>query len=172
MSSSPLRTLIVMRHAKAETAAPSDHERPLEERGVEDAAAAGRWLAGEGLTPDVALVSGATRTRETYAAVADGARWEIEPTLEEGLYSAGFDSALDLVRMTDDQARTVLVIGHNPTMATLAQLLDDGEGEAGASAELMGDFPTSALAVFEYAGSWADLAAGSARVRAHHVGRA
>src|SRR3954467_15314825 len=40
-----VKTLVVMRHAKAEQSGPSDHERQLTDRGVTDATEAGRWLA-------------------------------------------------------------------------------------------------------------------------------
>ena len=64
------RRLVVMRHSKAESTAPSDHERALASRGRADAAAAGMWLAEQGITPDAALVSDAMRTRQTWAQVA------------------------------------------------------------------------------------------------------
>ena len=63
------------------------------------------------------------------------------------------------------------MIGHNPTMAYLAQLLDDGMGDPAAMADMTGGFPTCALTIFEYDGEWADLDLGSARVAAFHVGR-
>ncbi|GAA4691483.1 histidine phosphatase family protein [Nocardioides nanhaiensis] len=165
------RTLVVMRHAKAEQAAPTDAERPLAERGHVDAEAAGRWLAEQGVHPDAALVSAARRTEETYAAVARGAGWDLAPTLEPGLYAAGPEAAVDLVRLVDDEVRTLVVIGHNPTMGSLALLLDDGTGDADASAVAAQGFPTSALVVFAYDGSWADLAPGTASLTASHVGR-
>ena len=70
-----------------------------------------------------------------------------------------------------DAVSALVVVGHNPTMAYLAQLLDDGEGDPAVVGELAGGFPTSAVAVFEYDGSWADLAEGSAHLVAFHVGR-
>ncbi len=171
MPASP-RTLVVMRHAKAEQAGPTDFERELAERGRQDGAAAGGWLAARGIVPDVALVSAATRTQQTFTAVAQGAQWTLEPTLDRGLYAADPDTALDLVRSLDDDVSTVVVIGHNPTMAYLATMLDDGEGDPDAAIGVTGGFPTSALAVFAYDGTWGELAAGSARVTAYHVGRA
>ena len=63
------------------------------------------------------------------------------------------------------------MIGHNPTMAYLAQLLDDGEATPELEGELLAGFPTSAVAVFEYDGAWADLGEGSARLVGYHVGR-
>jgi phosphohistidine phosphatase len=57
-------------------------------------------------------------------------------------------------------------------MGHLAQLLDDGGGDPDASSEMASGFPTSAVAVFEYDGAWADLEVTSARLVAFHVGRA
>jgi phosphohistidine phosphatase len=166
------RRLVVMRHAKAEQAGPTDFDRPLASRGREDAAAAGAWLASQGVTPDHALVSAALRTQQTWESVASGAGWSIEPDLDRGLYAAGPETALDLVRLVPDSVSSLVVIGHNPTMAVLAQLLDDGSGDVAAAAEMVGGFPTSAVAVFSYDGAWADLAEGSAALEAFHVGRA
>lgn len=161
----------MVRHAKAEPSADTDHARRLLDRGRADAAAAGQWLTRQGLVPDHALVSAATRALETWTALASGAGWELEPTLDEGLYSAGPDTALDLLRGAPAEARVLVVVGHNPTMAQLAQLLDDGEGDPEALTAMVSGFPTSAVAVFEYDGAWVDLDLTSARLLAFHVGR-
>jgi len=163
-----------MRHSKAEPTAPSDHERALAARGKDDAAAAGRWLAEQGITPDVALVSDALRTRQTWAQVAGGAGWDEDvAAFSEPLYAAGSDSAFDLLRETDPDATTLVVVGHNPTMAYVAELIDDGEGDGDAiTAMVTRGFPTSALVVFTGDAAWADLGPGTGRVEAFHVGGA
>ncbi len=167
----PPRTLVVMRHSKAEQAGPTDFERELSSRGRADGAATGRWLTGQGIVPDHAVVSAAARTQQTWAAVAAGAGWSLEPAYDHGLYAADPDTALDLLRTLDEACGTAIVIGHNPTMAYLAQLLDDGEGDVEAGNAMVTGFPTSAVAVFRLGGSWADLAPGAATVAAFHVGR-
>ena len=68
-------------------------------------------------------------------------------------------------------ATSVILVGHNPTMAYLASLLDDGEGDAEVSAAMLSGYPTSAVALFEYDGEWADLGEAGARLVAYHVGR-
>ena len=171
LGANPARLLAVMRHSKAEQDGPTDFERPLAERGRADAAAAGAWLAAQGFEPDHVLVSAALRTRQTWEAVASGGGWDLAPELDRGLYSAEPDTAIDLVTLVDDAVRRLVVIGHNPTMASVAQLLGDGEGDPELESELLAGFPTSAIAVFEYDGAWADLAEGSARLVGYHVGR-
>ena len=167
-----VRRLVVMRHAKAESWGESDQGRTLEPRGHGDAAAAGRWLAELGFVPDHVLVSTAVRTRETWEAVAPAAGWELEPDFDTGLYAAGPEAALDLIREVPPEATSVLVIGHNPTIAYLAQLLDDGAGDSEAAERMATGFPTSALAVLAVDGPWAELELAGASLVGFHVGRA
>ena len=84
-------------------------------------------MRDHGIEPDAALVSDSFRTQQTWQQVAAGAGWdEGIVVLSDGLYAAGTDSAFDLVRDTATDVRTLVVIGHNPTMAYLASVLDDG----------------------------------------------
>jgi len=162
---------VVVRHAQAEAYAASDVERELTPNGREDAAEAGRWLAEQGVVPATAYVSAAVRTRETWSQMAGAAGWSVTPTYDELLYSTDEDGILELLRRTDDAVGTVVVLGHNPTVAVLAQLLDDGDGPAEIAAELAGGYPTCAVTVFDVATSWADLGPMGATPRAFHVGR-
>ncbi len=171
-SSDASRRLVVMRHAKAEPTAPSDHGRALADRGLRDAEEVGRWLRAHGAVPDAALVSDALRTQQTWEQVAAGAGLDLDATLSPTLFAAGADTAFDLLREVDDEVTTLLVIGHNPTMAYIAELIDDGEGDADATTALVTrGFPTSALAVFAVAGAWSDLGPGTGRLEAFHVGQ-
>lgn len=165
------RLIVVVRHAQAEDAAASDFERRLTDRGRRDAQAAGRWLRERGTLPDHALVSAAARARETFDALAGGAGLQLAPDLDRGLYAAGPESALDLLRAVPDEVRTLLVIGHNPTVASLVQLLDDGEGDDEAANQLALGYPTAAITVLGVESDWADLAAGGASLAAFHVPR-
>ena len=165
------RRLVVMRHAKARPTAPSDHERGLADRGRSDAEAVGRWLREQGITPDAALVSDALRTRQTWEQVAAAAAWDVAVDLSAALYAADADSAFDLIREVDADVRTLVVIGHNPTVAYIAELIDDGEGDPDATTGLLTrGFPTSAVAVFTVVGSWTDLGPGTGRLEAFHPG--
>lgn len=160
----------MLRHGRAESFAEEDHERRLTQRGREGASAVGRWLASEGLVPTYALVSSAVRTRSTWEAVAEAAGARIEPQVEDAAYSANADTAVDLLRGAPDDAEIVLYVGHNPTAATLAHLLDDGGPDPDAFRALSAGFPPAALAVLEVQVPWSELAAGAAHLAAFHVG--
>jgi phosphohistidine phosphatase len=166
-----VKTLVVMRHSKAEQSGPSDAERQLSDRGLVDATEAGQWLASRGVEPDQALVSSAVRTQQTWEAVNEGGGWDLEGTDDDALYEAGTETALDLIRAVDDTISTLVVVGHNPMMALLAALLDDGQGDEQAGNEITFGFPTSAMAVFSYDGDWSNLDEASASLSAYHVGR-
>lgn len=167
------RRLVVVRHAKAQQGGPTDADRTLAPGGDDDARAAGTWLASRGVAPDHALVSAAVRARQTWEAIAQGAATDLEPEVSRLLYTAEPETVLDLVAEVPPETRCLAVVGHNPTMAYVANLLDDGEGDEEAATELTtGGFPTCSVAVFEYDGAWADLAPTSARLVAFHVARA
>lgn len=164
------RRLVLMRHAKAAPTAPSDHGRALAARGLDEAEEVGHWLREQGITPDAALVSDSLRTQQTWEQVATAAGWDVDPHFSAGLYGAEPDSAFDLIREVDADVRTLVVIGHNPTMASIAELVDDGEGDADATTALVTrGLPTSGLAVFGVSGEWADLEPGAGRLEAFHV---
>lgn len=166
----PARRLVLMRHARAGYADGSDFDRPLADAGAEDARVAGRWLADLGVSAEAALVSAAVRAARTYAALAAGAGWSLDASLDRALYHADDQSALDLIRLVDPEVRSLVVVGHNPTIATLAQLLDDGEGDPAALVAMAGGFTPASTAVFDLEVSWAELDYGGATLTAYHVG--
>lgn len=165
------RTLVVMRHARAVGTGPSDLERELAVSGLADAARAGEWLAEFGFTPDQALVSTARRTRETWEQARAAAGWALEADFDSSLYSAGPESALDVVRMLPATVQDVLLIGHNPTASQLAQLLSDGVGDPALLTAMTQGFPPAAMTVLEFHGGWRGLEFGTAKVTGFHVAR-
>ncbi len=160
-----------MRHAKAEAFAPEDHRRRLTDRGHRDATAAGEWLANLGIVPTYAFVSSATRTRQTWKALVEGNGTPAEARVDDAVYSADADSALDVLRDAPPDAEIVLYVGHNPTAASLAHLLDDGDPDPVAFRAMSAGFPTAATAVLEISVPWADLDIGTAHLMAFHAGQ-
>ena len=103
-----MRRLLLLRHAKAERSQPGgrDEERPLTDRGRADAARLGAYLVRHRLVPDLALVSSAARTRETWHRAA--AAFENAPPahFEERLYGAAPEAILQVIRETAPEAAT------------------------------------------------------------------
>jgi len=150
------RTLLVLRHAKAAgEPGVNDTERPLTGGGRRDASAAGQWLLGRGITPDWVLCSPARRTRETWeqisAVLGGAAPGQDAVSFGRRLYDAGAQDLLDLVNEQPDDARTLLMVGHNPAAGQLVALLTRRSDIA---------FPACALAVIRLGGSWAAAAPG------------
>jgi phosphohistidine phosphatase len=147
----PVPTLIVLRHAKAITEfGLADIDRPLSGQGRRDASAAGKWLGRAGLRPDLVQCSPATRTRQTLGRLGVSA----EVGYEQVIYDNEVGGLFDLLTGVDDRVRTLLLIGHNPSVH---QLVHDLTGDGGDS------FPTCGIAVIEFAGDWSDLRPGAGR---------
>ena len=160
-----------MRHGKAESFGAEDHNRPLTERGARDARAAGEWLARQDYVPTHAFVSSAARTRATWTALVSGSSSAATPDVDDSLYSADPSTVIDVLRGAPEDAAVVVYVGHNPTAASLAHVLDDGEPDPTAFRALSEGFPVAAVAVLEVLVPWADLDAGTAHLIDFHVGQ-
>lgn len=146
-----MRTLILLRHAKAVRAheADSDEARGLTGRGRRDAKAAGEAIAAAGLKPGVALVSSAERTRET--AEHGLAAFGLETFFEDALYHAAPESIWDAFSASD--AESVVIVGHNPGIGDLvSRLVHQAHDGSKLAREFSGHFPTAAFAAFEIKG--------------------
>lgn len=148
------RRLIVLRHAQAEHGAGGpDHERVLTGTGRDQAAAVGGTLARAGLVPDHVICSSARRTRQTL----DLALGELPaaPSVDysDAAYSGGVDDIFALVSGVDPDVSTLLVVGHNPTVAQVAA--------AFTGAGMLMSFPPAAAAVAELDVEWLYAAPGT-----------
>jgi len=158
------RTLVLIRHAKAEAGGASDAQRVLAPRGEDDAAAIGRWLATHGLSPDLVVVSPARRAQQTWDAAAAGLGPVPAPVVDRRIYDNSVGDLLAVAGEAPSDTTTQFLVGHNPSMAELASALDDGAGDAGARAEMARNYPTSAVAVFTVDGEWSALQPGAGRL--------
>ncbi|NES14501.1 MULTISPECIES: histidine phosphatase family protein [Micromonospora] len=170
------RTLVLLRHAKAEQLREDgpDAERPLTARGHADAAAAGAWLARHTLVPDVVLCSPARRTRQTWHGLAmgiTGSPPEGGPTgsspvvrYEPTAYEARPEDLLELVRAVPPGTGTVLLVAHNPGISLLSALLDPQRADPDG-------LRTTDLVVHRPTTRWAALAPGGAPITGRHTAR-
>ncbi|WP_156724388.1 SixA phosphatase family protein [Streptomyces apocyni] len=156
------RTIVLLRHAKADWPQVADHERPLADRGRQDAPAAGRRLAESGIDFDLALCSTAARTRETWKLAVQEFPQRPKTVYEERIYDASPGELITVLNELPEDALRVLVIGHNPGMEGLADvLIGASEGDALARMTRRG-FPTSAMAMLSFPGPWKALEPGTA----------
>jgi len=154
-----MKRLLVLRHAKAEddSASGKDFDRPLAERGWRDAAEVGRTMRQRGLHPDAIIASPAKRVVETLAALAEG-YGQLHPAYDRRIYNASPDTLLEIIREADDDAQTLLLVGHNPGLQLLLLHLARND-DRGLRARIEGTFPTATLAAVAIgAPSWADAA--------------
>ncbi|POX44698.1 histidine phosphatase family protein [Streptomyces sp. Ru72] len=162
MSSAEPRRIVLFRHAKADWPQVPDHERPLADRGRQDAAAAGLKLAETGVAFDLALCSTAVRTRETWKLAVQELPHRPKTVYEERLYDASPGELIAVLNETADDVRNVVLIGHNPGIQGLADVLSGAtEGDARERMSRRG-FPAAAFAVLSFDGSWKALEPGTA----------
>ncbi|MFV0496512.1 SixA phosphatase family protein [Mycobacterium sp.] len=164
-----------MRHAKsAYPGGVADHDRPLAPRGRKEAALGGDWLRANVPAIDATLCSTAIRARETLECTRIDAPVSYVPQI----YGAAPGAVIETINQVDAQVNTLLAIGHEPTMSSLALILAnldtadiaDGAGSAAAQS-ISAKFPTSGIAVVHCPGTWADLEPGGAALADFHVPR-
>lgn len=151
------RRLVLVRHAKAEPFASTDHARELTGRGRREAEAAGSYLLERGVLPAVAVVSSAVRTRATWEVMEKVLGSSAEVVYDDAVYAGSTDAVLESLRVVPEQARTVLFVGHQPTVGYIAHLLDDGAGKPEALHQMLHGFPTASMALFDVEVPWSDL---------------
>ena len=117
-----------MRHAKSAWKAnvPTDHERPLNERGRRDAPRVGKRLAQLGWVPDLVLGSDSRRTQETWERMQES--FPNTPVrFTRALYAGGpAELRAEVARLAPD-VRTVLLLGHNPGWEAAVKVLSARE---------------------------------------------
>ncbi|MQY16431.1 hypothetical protein SRB5_66300 [Streptomyces sp. RB5] len=154
MSVETSRSVILLRHAKADWPQVSDHDRPLADRGRKEAPSAGARIETLGLTPELALCSTAVRARETWRLAVPELSKRPRTVYEDRLYEASLGELIALLNETPDEVADLLVVGHNPGMHALADALaGDADGDVLARMRRTG-FPTAALAVVTFTGGW------------------
>lgn len=162
------RELLLMRHAKSGyPAGVADFERPLSDRGRREGPLAGEWIRARTGSIDAVLCSGATRTRETLQVTG----LEAPTRYADEIYEATPGEILAQIALTAGDVRRLLVIGHAPGIPSTVAALATDDSNADALGAVRTKFPTSAIAVLEFAGTWADLTGTGARLTAFEIPR-
>jgi phosphohistidine phosphatase len=119
------------------------------------------------------LCSPAARTRQTWQGVSIALAQAMPETpapevrYEKGLYAGGRTEVFDLLRAVPDEVKTVLVVGHNPTVSDVSLLLIPDDQYDGNDVGLK----TSGLAVHRTDAPWSATSPGSMRLVERHTAR-
>lgn len=156
--------LYLLRHAKSNWGDDGleDRERPLNRRGREAARRMGAEMRRLGLAPRRVLCSTARRARETLDLVLPALDPPRRTEYDDALYLA--EPQRILQRLAEVSDSPVLVVGHNPGIGELAQILA-GQGQPADMEQLAAHYPTGALAELHFeTACWADIAPGGGRL--------
>ncbi|WP_294213590.1 histidine phosphatase family protein [uncultured Sphingomonas sp.] len=157
-----MKTLTLLRHAKSGWDDPvaRDFDRPLNPKGRRAAVAMGRRLRELGLIFDRVIASPAVRVTETVAEVEKGLGRALSPAWDRRLYLASAPTLLDAVHEAAADARSLLLIGHNPGLEELTMLLVPDT--AGGLRDVVEEkYPTATLAEITFdTDDWTAISAG------------
>ncbi len=117
--------LILMRHAKSDWHShTTDVDRPLNDRGAQDAHRMGIYLKQAGLVPDVMVVSTARRALETARLLLSNLPVaENDIIVEQALYLADRETLCEVIELYAHKNQRLLVLAHNPGMDDLVSYL-------------------------------------------------
>jgi len=120
-----MKTLLLMRHAKSswKHAEMPDQERPLNKRGNKDAPIMGSLIKEKELVPQKILCSTAVRATETARMVQEKSGFTGETVFLDSYYLAEPNAYLEALQTLPDEIERVMVIGHNPGLEGLCQIL-------------------------------------------------
>ena len=144
-----------------------DHERPLAERGRDDARQLGLYLQEHHFIPNHILCSSSVRTRQTLSAMAESIIPLPETTFSDKFYLASAGEIYAQLNKLPDNVNAAMVIGHNPGLHEFC-ITCCAEGDASAMDAISIKFPTSALAVIDLPlAHWEALEPGTGKLRAY-----
>ncbi len=158
-----MKTLVLIRHAKSSWAEPmqADYDRPLNDRGREDAPRMGERLKKLSVVPDLIVSSTAKRAAQTAKRIAEGVGYHPEKIhWVERLYHASPATMETVIASLEDDVQTVFLVSHNNGLTQYANSLSPVFSTdnmptcaaVGCRTEIQAwsDFPAAAKTVFLY----------------------
>jgi phosphohistidine phosphatase len=154
-----MKQIFILRHAKSswDNRELADFDRPLSMRGENDAKKLNTFVKKKSFYIDKVLCSSAIRTKETFDLIADGFRSSIEDAIySEDLYFGSVSNIIDTLRKLDEKNKSILIIGHNPTLFYLVEELAN---------ERIQKFTTCNLAVLNFGDEWKRLSKSKCKLK-------
>ena len=134
-----MKSIILFRHAKSDWNATysSDHQRPINQRGIKASKLMGSYLAEINEIPDLIIASSALRALQTMENAIFEGNWESRIKIEKEVYHASVSTLIDLIKRTKNTYSNICIIGHEPTFSYFIKSITD---------ESMFKFPTATMA--------------------------
>lgn len=155
-----MKTLYLMRHAKSSWDFPelSDHDRPLNKRGREDAPLMGQQLLSRDVKFDLILSSTAVRALTTATLVANEIEFDQEKVQAlRDIYQADRKELIKIIQQVPDEVDCLLVVAHNPVISEVANKL---------SPEAIAELPTAGVVALRFnCNSWLDISGENSNLR-------
>lgn len=151
--------LFLARHAKSSWKETNLHdgERPLNKRGKRDAPIMGERLATQTLRPEHIVSSPAVRAIRTAEVFARCLNFDADSVeVDAGIYDASASGLVEIIRDFDDRYQIVMLVGHNPALTSLLNLLTH---------EQINNMPTCSIATISFdEDSWRRVRADGGRL--------
>jgi len=137
-----MKKILITRHAEASNFSNlgTDFSRVLTENGVKDCQLIGKELENKNFIPDLSIISSSIRTIQTYENISKFLNLESNKLdIKDSLYGIGFDDLIAMFKIIKNEFKSVMVIGHNPTMSIFVKKYSDNK---------INQFPPGSSALF------------------------
>ena len=112
-----MKTLYLIKQAKAEKTFEIDHERPLSETGKEEAKILGKFLKNIEVKPSIIVSSTAQRALNTAHIIAKKIEVTDEKIIpDKTLYNITANELCQYIATFDDRLNYIMLVGHNPAI--------------------------------------------------------
>lgn len=120
-----MKSLLIMRHAKSswKDTDISDFDRKLNKRGRTDAPLMGELLKDRELLPQLIVSSTAVRAKASVDGLLTTSGYTGDVVYLDSFYLAECITYLESLRLLSDDLERVMVVGHNPGLESLLQML-------------------------------------------------
>jgi len=156
-----MKSVILFRHGKSDWNASygSDHDRPLNKRGIEAAKKMGQFLYSKHQVPDLVISSTAIRAKTTIELAMKSSNWSSELILEKGIYGGSPDYLLSLIHIQKEKHGSICLVGHEPNFSSFI---------ARASNDEYIDFTTANMAKINFdVNSWVNVQFSTGKLEWH-----
>ena len=138
-----MKTLYMVRHAKSSWEHDViDHQRPLKERGENDALLVSKKVSKRIESPHKIISSDAKRALTTALYFKESLKVSVDDFItNHDLYDFGGEKVMEIIKSLDDNWSHVMIVGHNHAFTSIANMLGN---------KYIDNMPTSGFIMIEF----------------------